>query len=399
MGLSVVMAAIFVGFLPSPAVAEDQPSAVTATKLPDNFHQEKPLPALPPGQLPSRVPSSEQDPDPAHTPDSMPTLPPGQDGIERPLEIAPFDLSPHPDGLSIDQLLLVPPLSRGPADSHQIPNVPSDELGFNLSEQEDPFARDDSELGQFSDQTSSGGLDEQNFMPDRTNPRRGPENARGGPTRAPGTLGPRSAGGSFNALHRIRVPKAGVSDGRVTRTETGDSTVIVHTWRDADGNRHQRSDVFFVGGRSRFEHVVTSPSGSRQEVWVEFDDAGQPVDGGQSATLGPANPEGNPDPVDGPVDPRWAMWHYENLYHGNRDTGLNVDAGVRVNPGDRGTDNSGESSSITEVIQLDLDRDPSEHQSGSIPESYREQTKEMVREGVGPGARGPNPHASEAMGP
>jgi len=115
--------------------------------------------------------------------------------------------------------------------------------------------------------------------------------------------------GGANGMHKIIVPKTGISDGRVTRTELGDGGhVIVHTWRDAAGGSHQQSDIFNADGTSAVERTNINSDGSRTRWRAEFDEAGNATNLNEEARLPSGDPAGSPDPDNPGYSPEFARW-------------------------------------------------------------------------------------------
>jgi hypothetical protein len=178
-------------------------------------------------------------------------------------------------------------------------------------------------------------------MPDPTTPTAALQNA--GPSESSGRRsgppvpGPSDAMAGADSLHKIRAPKHGVSDGRVTRNELRDGTIVEErTSRRDDGSRVTQTDVFYPDGTSSQRVNRTYPDGSSREVEVTYDGEGNPVDGHERARLPPAEGTDNP----GPDEPTESQKELGRWLFGQHNVGKHAPAGsgpretTLVNPGD-----------------------------------------------------------------
>lgn len=175
-------------------------------------------------------------------------------------------------------------------------------------------------------------------MPDATTPTAPLGNA--GPSESGGRSGPPLPGladamAGADGLHKVRAPKDGVSDGRVTRTELRDGTIVEdRTSRREDGTRVRQTDVFYPDGTSSQRIVTTNADGSPvSERATTYDAEGNQVE--SHATLPRDSGTGNPgdEPTESQKElGRWLFGQHNVGKHaplgsGPRSTTL-------VNPGD-----------------------------------------------------------------
>ncbi len=316
-----------------PSMTHYQPGVTLPSKLP----AQTPLPQVEPGQIPTG--SGQPTAPDAAQPPSGPDTP----GIQTPDHLIPG--SPGAPGLPGDAARHQRVVNDLFGDAGGLRDLPGMD-GAAVDPQGQLGGREDRLSEQFGD--AGGGLDEVSFMPDATTPGESPQNSRGGPGKAP--LGPSSPRGAMEGADQQRGRRGGratapdgsemlMSDFRGVRSSPYRQGVIPGSDRSLrlesrDGSttqvnhfsgssqigydrKHTGADGTVHLTRNRGQEtidVVIQPDGSAtkfrngEEVRPETD----PGKGGIASTQ---------DPYEG-GDPALALWHYENLYHGPKGTGI-----------------------------------------------------------------------------
>lgn len=208
--------------------------------------------------------------------------------------------------------------------------------------------RSDGKLDEMLGESQGGhGLDEADFMPTPTTPRRGPENARGGPSRAPlGPAGPREAMDGADQQRgrrgRSTAPDGDemlMSDFRGVRSNPYRPGVIAGSDRSLrlESRDGRTTQVNHYSGRSQigYDRKLTATDGSifitrrrgdeTIDIVIQPDGSTTKYRNGEIVPLILDQDKGGiastQDPYEG-GDPALALWHYDNLYHGPKDSGI-----------------------------------------------------------------------------
>jgi hypothetical protein len=285
----------------------------------------KPMPAT---VEPIKIPGSRRSADPSALPDAAPTGP-GVSGFQTPDHL--IDGVHRQNNLPGDAARYERAVKELFGDAGSIRDLP----GMTGSEVDPMSLVGDSgedALGKYNDALGGqSGLDEAGFMPAPTTPGQSPANAGSGPGRAPlGPKGPREsmAGAAAwpwdNDTVVVRLPST------VHPPKENDGSKYSHTEHNGTTRYADRSETTYT-------HRRTDDSYSRQDVTTYQDGRVTSrmrhygADGYHNPQTDDSTVETQPGrdggldelpTTEGSGDAALAFWHYQHLYHGRKDTGI-----------------------------------------------------------------------------